>query len=500
MTNIDLLIIGGGINGVGIAADAAGRGLKVTLCELRDLGSGTSSKSTKLIHGGLRYLEYGEFKLVKEALKEREILLQKAPHLIHPLRFVMPHNPQLKPAWIIRIGLFLYDHLSKRHRLPGSESIDFKIHPAASILKKKFTRGFAYSDCWTDDARLVILNAIAAREKGAQIFTYTRFISAKRQTHYWEAILENTQTKVQQTVQAKVLVNAGGPWVDDIIHKKLNLPSKNQVQLVKGSHIVVPKLYDGTFAFILTNIDHRAIFIIPYLENYSLIGTTDMAFTGDLLSPQISEDEITYLCQAINRYLEKPISTQDVVWSYAGVRALNSGNAQNLSAITRDYAFELNTDQGSAPLLSIFGGKVTTYRKLAEDALQDLKPFFPNMGKPWTQNAPLPGGDIPNADFAAFLASFGDKYPWLPTTLAHRYAKQYGTRAAYILQDAQKLTDLGRNLGADLYERELDYLVSEEWAKTTEDVLWRRTKLGLVFLPLQEKTLEDRLFRRESGA
>lgn len=492
MTNVDLLIIGGGINGAAIAADAAGRGLKVSLCEQNDLASGTSSKSTKLIHGGLRYLEYGEFRLVREALKEREILLQKAPHLIHPLRFIMPHNPQLKPAWMLRIGLFLYDHLSKRHRLPASESLDFKTHPVSNILKKNFTRGFAYSDCWTDDARLVIANAIAAREKGAHIETYTRFVSAKREIDYWEAVLENTQTKVQKTIQAKVLVNAAGPWVDDIIHKKLHLPSKNQIRLVKGSHIIVPKLYEDAFAFILTNTDNRVIFVIPYLENYSLIGTTDTIFTGDLSSIQITEEETDYLCQAVNRYFQKSISTQDVIESYAGVRPLHSENTQNLSAITRDYAFELNTDQKQAPLLSIFGGKITTHRKLAEHALQELKPFFPHMTAPWTQNAPLPGGDIPKGDFDGFLKWLGDKYPWLPVTLLNRYAKQYGTRVERVLQDARQLSDLGENLGADLYERELAYLMREEWAKTPEDVLWRRTKLGLCF-SVEEKEVLQRM-------
>jgi len=490
MNITDLLIIGGGINGTGIAADAAGRGLSVVLCEQAGLASATSSKSSKLIHGGLRYLEYGEFRLVREALQEREILLQKAPHLIHSLRFVMPHNSQLKPAWMIRIGLFLYDHLAKRHRLSGSESFILKKHPAGKILKKDFSRAFAYSDCQVDDARLVITNAIAAHEKGATILTHTRLVQAKREKDHWVAQLENSDTHAQQTVQAKVLINAAGPWVDDVIHHRLQLNSKNHVERVKGSHIVVPKLYEEDFAFILTNTDNRVIFVIPYLQDYSLIGTTDMAFKGDPLSIEISAEETNYLCAAVNRYFEKPLTANDVLWSYAGVRPLYSEEKKNLSAITRDYVFELNTDQSLAPLLSIFGGKITTYRKLAEHALKDLTPFFPHMGPAWTEHAALPGGEIPSADFAKFLGNFQSQYRWLPPTLTYRYAKQYGTRVNALLKDTQKLADLGKLLGADLYERELIYLMENEWAMTAEDVLWRHTKLGLKFSPAEIALLE----------
>ncbi len=481
MDSTDLLIIGGGINGAGIAADAAGRGLSVVLCEQSDLAAETSSKSSKLIHGGLRYLEYGEFRLVREALKEREILLQKAPHLIYPLSFVMPHNPTLKPAWLLRIGLFLYDHLAQRHQLPASKSITLTKHPAGKILKKNFDRAFTYSDCAVDDTRLVITNAIAAQEKGAAIFTRTQFISATREKNHWLVLLENTQTNVQKTLQAKVLVNAAGPWVTDVIHDRLELTTQNKIQLVKGSHIIVPKLYEEDFAFILANTDNRVIFIIPYLQDYSLIGTTENAFSGDPHSVKISEEEITYLCNAVNHYLEKPISAEDVKACYAGVRPLQHNNTKNLSAITRDYAFELNIDQAQAPLLSIFGGKITTYRRLAEHVLQDLAEYFPHMGPAWTQDAPLPGGEMPQADFAAFIKKLCADYSFLPTSLLHRYAKQYGTRAYDLLQNTQQLDDLGKSLGADLYEKELAYLMQREWAMTAEDVLWRRTKLGFQF-------------------
>ncbi len=491
MNITDLFIIGGGINGTGIAADAAGRGLSVVLCEQGDLASGTSSKSTKLIHGGLRYLEYGEFRLVREALREREVLMQKAPHLIHPLRFVMPHNPRLKPAWLLRIGLFLYDHLSRRHQLPASESIVLSTHPAGKILKKDFSRAFAYSDCWVDDARLVIANAMAAREKGATILTRTKFVSAKREKNCWLVLLEDTQTHIQQTLHAKVLINAAGPWVDEVDNDRLQLATEHHAKLVKGSHIVVPKLYDDDFALILTHTDKRIIFVIPYLEDYSLIGTTDEAFSGNPLSAQISAEEVDYLCGAVNYYLKKQVSASDVKWRYAGVRPLQSSHTENLSAVTRDYAFELNTGSQQALLFSIFGGKLTTYRTLAEHALRYLAGYFPDMGPAWTEHAALPGGEIPDRDYPAFIKKFCAEYAWLPSTLADRYAKQYGARAYDLLQDTQEINDLGKLLGADLYEKELAYLMREEWAMTAEDVLWRRTKLGLRFTAAEVMALEE---------
>lgn len=489
---IDLFIIGGGVNGAGIAADATGRGLTVTLCEQNDLASATSSKSSKLIHGGLRYLEYYEFRLVREALKEREVLLKKAPHIVQPLSFIMPHNAQLKPAWLLRLGLFLYDHLGKRRILPASSALNFTQHSAGQTLKKTFTRGFSYADCWVDDARLVVLNAIQARQLGATILTRTHVISGTRENDHWvmEVVNANGQNQV---IKAKALVNAAGPWVESIIHQNLQLRSKNHVTLVKGSHIVVPRLYAEDYAFILTNTDNRVIFVIPYLGQYSLIGTTDIAFQGDPTTAEISSEEIDYLLEAVNRYFEQPITRQQIVWTYAGVRPLHSENTHNVSAITRDYTLELNQDAGLAPLLSVFGGKITTYRKLAEHALQDLQKFFPHATASWTKDVPLPGGDIANADFSTFYKLLQQQYPWLPTELAHRYARSYGTLCRQFLNTAQNLLDLGQHFGAGLYEAEVAYLMEHEWAQTAEDILWRRTKLGLMLSPQEVETLEQRI-------
>lgn len=486
----DLFIIGGGINGAGIAADAAGRGLKVTLCEQGDLANATSSQSSKLIHGGLRYLEYYEFRLVREALKEREVLLKKAPHIIHPLRFIMPHNAQLKPAWMLRLGLFLYDHLGTRHFLQGSRSLNFKHHSAGQTLKKTFKRGFSYSDCRVDDARLVVLNAMQARQLGATILPRTRLVSARRQSNHWE--IEVAQSGQQNMFfQAKVLVNATGPWVETIINNLLQLNSKNHVALVKGSHIVVPGLYREDYAFILTNTDNRVVFVIPYLGKYSLIGTTDIPFQGDPSHAKITQEEINYLLDVVNRYFDKSITPQQIVWTYSGVRPLHSDKASNLSAISRDYTLELNTADGQAPLLSIFGGKITTYRKLAERALADLQPFFPTTQSAWTKDSPLPGGDIPNADFPTFYRQFQQQYPWLPSDIAYRYASSYGTLCRYFLKNACNLSDLGRHFGGGLYESEVAYLMEYEWAKTVEDILWRRTKLGLVLTTQEVEALKQ---------
>lgn len=498
MTPIDLLIIGGGINGTGIAADAAGRGLQVTLCEQGDLASNTSSKSSKLIHGGLRYLEHYEFRLVREALQEREILLQKAPQLISPLRFIMPYRRAPKPAWLLRLGLFLYDHLAKRHRLPASSSVHLSSHPAGGTLKKTLSRGFIYSDCRVDDARLVVLNALAAKENGATILTRTRFVTAKRAQDHWEVVLEDVNTHEKQHLHAKVLVNVAGAWAEEVIHERLRLPSKNHLTLVKGSHIIVPKLYEGDFAFILSTDDQRVVFVIPYLEKYSLIGTTETAFQGNPLHVNISPEEIHYLCTAVNQYFTHPVSPQDVIWTYAGIRPLHATptkpgqkkSTAKFAGISRGYTFELNQDANQAPLLSVFGGKITTYRKLAEHALLALKPFFPQMNPPWTAKSPLPGGDMAEADFSAFLAEFYAKYPWLPSDLATRYAHSYGTRAHGFLKNASCLADLGQHIGAGLYQGELDYLLNEEWARTVEDVLWRRTKLGLEFSGEEIEVLE----------
>lgn len=491
----DLFIIGGGINGAGIAADAAGRGLSVILCEQGDLACATSSESSKLIHGGIRYLEYYEFRLVREALEEREILQKKAPHLIHPIPFIMPHNKKFKPAWMLRIGLFLYDHLGKKHKLPKSQAIKLQQHPAGQIIKNDFTLGFSYADCQVDDARLVVLNAIAAQQLGATILTHTRFVSAQRHKEHWQINLAHANGETS-SVKAKVLINAAGPWVEQIIRQNLQLPTKSHVTLVKGSHIVVPKLYPEYCAFTLINADNRVVFIIPFLEKYSLIGTTDIPFTGDPFSAAISDEEIDYLCTAVNSYCKKSISPSNIVWTYAGVRPLRSEKEANLSAISRDYVLELNTDDQQAPLLSIFGGKITTYRKLAEHALADLKPFFPHAKPAWTENLPLPGGDIPNADFNTFCQALEHQYYWLPPQLIHRYAAGYGTLTHYLLADIHSLSDLGEHFGAGLYEREIIYLIENEWATTAEDILWRRTKLGLAFTPAEIQKLEQRMLKK----
>ncbi len=475
---LDLLIVGGGINGVGIAAEAASRGLSVGLCEQNDLGSGTSSRSSKLIHGGLRYLEYYEFRLVREALQEREVLLRKAPHIIHPLSFVLPQLPNLKPAWLLRLGLFLYDHLGKRRSLPRSYGIDLRQNPIGQLLQDSFKHAFVYADCQVDDARLVVLNAMFARQYGAQILTHTRVIAVERRNTLWRVQLQKANGD-RFFIETKALVNAAGPWVMSLLHQ-FHLPAKHQIALVKGSHIVVPKLYDGDFAFILPNTDNRVVFVIPYLQEYSLIGTTELPFHGDPDTATITAEEVSYLCAAVNRYFKQPIRAENIIWHYAGVRPLQAqGDQENLSAISRDYTLEFNNGTEQPPLLSIFGGKITTYRRLANQALNLLKPFFPKAKPPLASDFPLPGGDMPGADFSAFFRQFRQQYPWLPESLSYRYAHNYGTLAATFLQNAASIADLGPHFGAGLYEREVVYLIKNEWAQCAEDILWRRTKLGL---------------------
>jgi len=478
---VDLLVVGGGINGAGIARDAAGRGLSVLLVEQDDLASATSSASTKLIHGGLRYLEYYEFRLVREALIEREVLLRLAPHIIRPLTFILPHEAALRPAWMVRIGLFLYDHLGGREKLPSSRGLDLRRDPVGKPLRPSFTKGFSYADCWVDDARLVVLNALDARERGARILTRTRCLAARREAGLWHARIEDQRTHEQQTVQARGLVNAAGPWVASFIDGALAMSRPQKLRLVKGSHIVVRKLFDGPQAYILQNTDRRIVFAIPYERDYTLIGTTDLSYDGDPAKVAISPEEIDYLCSVINAHCVNQIGPADVVWTYAGVRPLYDDDAADASAVTRDYMLEL--DNGSAPLLSVFGGKITTYRKLAEHALGKLKQYFPHSGAPWTHAASLPGGDIANADFEAYLAAFKQGRPWLPDGLARRYAHAYGTRVERLLGQANGINDLGFHFGDDLYAREVEYLVDQEWAMTAEDVLWRRSKLGLHLAP-----------------
>jgi glycerol-3-phosphate dehydrogenase len=476
--DFDLLVVGGGINGAGIARDAAGRGLRVLLVEQDDLAAHTSSASTKLIHGGLRYLEYYEFSLVRKALREREVLLRAAPHLIRPLRFVMPHMPNLRPAWMIRLGLFLYDHLGRRELLPASRGIDMRRHAAGTPLIDSIRRGFVYSDAWVDDARLVVLNALGAQEDGATIMTRTRLTGASRDENAWHAQLQRRDGSTLN-VSARAIVNAAGPWVASLLNGALGTPSQYNVRLVKGSHIVTRKLFDHDHAYIFQNPDKRIIFAIPYEHDYTLIGTTDLEFRGNAADVRISPEEIGYLCESANRYFKHAIAPADVVWTYSGVRPLLDGDSDNPSAVTRDYHLELDAGPGRAPLLSVFGGKITTFRKLAEESMDLLADPMRTTQPSITETRALPGGDIPNADFDAFHKAFTGKYPWLPAGLAYRYARAYGTRAGKFLEGASSLADLGPEFAPGLHEAELVYLRDAEWARSAEDVLWRRSKLGL---------------------
>jgi glycerol-3-phosphate dehydrogenase len=475
----DLLVVGGGVNGTGIARDAAGRGLSVLLCEQDDLASHTSSASSKLVHGGLRYLEHYEFRLVREALIEREVLLAIAPHIIWPLRFVLPHSPEQRPAWMIRLGLLLYDHLGGRRKLPASRKLDLRRDPAGAALDERYTTGFAYADCWVDDARLTVLNAVDARERGARILTRTRCVHARRQDGLWRAVLRPVQGGPDHEVHARCLVNAAGPWVSRFLTEELGRPALKQVRLVKGSHIVVPSLFDHASAYILQNTDRRVVFAIPYEQDYTLIGTTDRDYGGDPADARITDDEIQYLCAAVSHYFRSPVTPDRVRWSYAGVRPLYDDASADVSAVTRDYVFDLDAGNGVAPLLSVFGGKITTYRKLAEHALQKLQPVMKFERGAWTQRAPLPGGDLPGADFEGFLADLERRHGWLPGALAKRYGRAYGTRVDALIGSARRLDDLGGHLGDGLYEAEVEHLVRNEWAMSEEDILWRRSKLGL---------------------
>jgi len=474
----DLLVVGGGINGAGIARDAAGRGLRVLLVEQDDLAAHTSSASTKLIHGGLRYLEYYEFGLVRKALQEREVLLRAAPHIIRPLRFVMPHMPNLRPAWMIRMGLFLYDHLSRRELLPASRGINMRRHAAGAPLIDSIRRGFVYSDAWVDDARLVVLNVLDAQEHGATVLTRTKLVGAQRQGASWQAQLQSRDGS-QLTVTARAIANAAGPWVGALLHDTLGSATPHSVRLVKGSHIVTRKLFDHDHAYIFQNPDKRIIFAIPYEHDFTLIGTTDLEFRGDASSVQISDDEIAYLCESANRYFKQKIAPTDVVWTYSGVRPLLDEASDNPSAVTRDYHLELDAAANQPALLSVFGGKITTFRKLAEEAV-DLLAQPLGIAKPSsTASRSLPGGDIRHADFAAFLQEFKTRHAWLPAALAYRYARAYGTRAYRLIAGAQELAGLGTEIVPNLYEAELVYLRDNEWARSAEDILWRRSKLGL---------------------
>jgi glycerol-3-phosphate dehydrogenase len=482
----DLLVVGGGINGAGIARDAAGRGLSVLLVEQDDLAAHTSSASTKLIHGGLRYLEYKEFGLVRKALQERETLLRAAAHIIRPLRFVMPHVPNLRPAWLIRAGLFLYDHLARRELLPGSRGIVMRNHPAGAPLVESIKRGFVYSDGWVDDARLVVLNALDASERGATVATRTKLVKAVRSGGEWHAELQRADG-ARFAVRARALANATGPWVGQLLRDALGGRGAHRtVRLVKGSHIVTRRLFEHDHAYIFQNPDKRIIFAIPYEREFTLIGTTDVEYLGDPAKVTIAEDETRYLCESINRYFNRKISPADVCWSYSGVRPLlEEESADSPSAVTRDYRLELDAGASGAeaPLLSVFGGKITTFRKLSEEAVDLLAGTLGHRSSAWTAQAPLPGGDIANAQFEPFAMRFAGEHPWLPAELARRYADAYGTRAERVVGEARSIAELGTELAPGLFERELVYLRDTEWARCADDVLWRRSKLGLHLAP-----------------
>lgn len=487
----DLLVIGGGINGCGIAADAAGRGLDVLLCEMGDLASATSSASTKLIHGGLRYLEQYEFRLVREALAEREVLLQNAPHIITPMRFQLPHRPHLRPRWMIRAGLFMYDYLSQRVTLPGSRSV--KIGTDSPLLSE-FKYGFEYSDAWVDDARLVVLVAMQAREHSAQIQVRTRCVEAFAEDGLWRVTLQDQRTGSCNQVRSRVLINASGPWVSELSADMLPQIPRHDVRLVKGCHIIVPKLHDKPEAFLLQNSDGRVVFVIPYQQDFSLIGTTEEDFHGDPSSVQISEWEVEYLVNIVNECFKTRIAAVDVVHHFAGVRPLLGSDEENASKVSRDYTLELAVEP--APVLTVYGGKITTYRCLAENALAKLQPLFPQMRGAWTELAPLPGGEFNSRP--ALLKEFEKSWPWVPKSLLQRWAASYGVRTRRLLEGCAGVSALGQNFGGGLYAREVDYLCDQEWAESDEDILWRRTKLGLRFSAAQCEALSIYLAARRT--
>ncbi len=475
----DIAVIGGGVNGCGIARDAAGRGLSVYLAEMNDLAGGTSSASTKLIHGGLRYLEHYAFGLVRESLIEREVLLAMAPHIIKPLRFVLPHQEGLRPVWLIRLGLFLYDHLGGRKLLPPSRFVDLRRDPAGEPLKPGFTKGFEYSDCWVDDARLVVLNAVDAARRGAHVRVRTEVVSALRDDGHWKLETRDGITGAVATVRARALVNASGPWISEVITRRIVAQAKSRTRLVKGSHIVVPSLFRHGRAYIFQNADRRIIFAIPYERDFTLIGTTDIDFDGDPNSVAASPAEITYLCRAASEYFSSPIEPGDVVWSYAGVRPLYDDGHRSAQETTRDYVLDVQGRNGDPPLLDIFGGKITTYRHLAEDALAKLEHWFPDMPAPWTRGVALPGGDFDVGGFDALTEGLEHAFPAIDPVVIRRLARAYGTTTRTLLAGVRDVADLGTHFGAGLYQREVEYMIRNEWAMTADDIVWRRSKLGL---------------------
>ncbi len=479
----DIFVIGGGINGVGIARDAIGRGYSVTLAEMNDLASATSSASTKLIHGGLRYLEYYEFRLVREALKEREVVWANAPHIVWPLRFVLPHHKDLRPAWLIRLGLFLYDHIGGRKELPATADIDMTKDEVGKPLKPLFTKGFEYSDCWVNDARFVVLAAMDARDRGADILVREKVISATYEDTSWKVVTQNQLTGKQSVHHARMVINAAGPWVDHIISDALGKPDDKNVRLVQGSHMIVKKMFDHKRCYIFQNKDGRIIFSIPYEEDFTLIGTTDHDFKGDLDKDRVeaTEEELLYLCNAASEYFAKPVTRDDVVWSYSGVRPLYDDGASAAQEATRDYVLRQSKEECNNSIIHIFGGKITTARMLAESVLKKIEMKLGPKGKKWTKVAPLPGGDFNASAFDELLARLKTEHSYLSDRLAYRLMRLYGTKAWELLDGVTSADGLGQCFGADLHEAEVRYLIANEWAITAEDILFRRTKCGLHF-------------------
>lgn len=497
VTAFDVFVIGGGINGASIARDAVGRGYRVALAEMGDLAGATSSKATKLIHGGLRYLEYYEFRLVREALMEREILWANAPHIIHPLRFILPfHNGGQRPAWMLRLGLFLYDHLGGRKLLPATRTLNMKTDSAALPLKPLFTKAFEYSDCRVDDARFVVLNAKDAQDKGAVILTRTKVIKAARDQAGWTITLQDQNTDEQSIIKSRLLINAAGPWADKVIAGVEGEKDAHNVRLVQGSHIVIRKKFDDPRAYFFQNNDGRIIFAIPYEQDFTMIGTTDQDYHGDPAQVAITPDETDYLCKSASEYFREPINSSDIVWSFSGVRPLYDDGATQAQEATRDYVLKEDTANGLAPLINVFGGKLTTSRRLAEHMLEKVELLLGKKAPSWTAHAALPGGEFAIADYDLELKRLQVKYPFLASAHAQRLFRLYGLKAYDLLGESASFSDLGQLFGADLYAKEVDYLTAHEWAQTAEDILWRRTKLGLHFKPDEVLSLEKYLSRK----
>lgn len=475
----DIFVIGGGINGCGIARDAAGRGYSVRLAEMNDLASGTSSWSSKLIHGGFRYLEHYEFRLVRESLSEREVLLKMAPHIIWPMRFVLPHHSAMRPAWLLRLGLFLYDHMGKRKLLPGTKQINLKTASVGKPLKQTFSKGFEYSDCWVDDARLVVLNAKDAQERGAMIETRTKVIAAHREDKYWSITTKNMYSGETKLQKARLIINAAGPWVDKVLDEALESNRSKNVRLVQGSHIVVPKIHGHDRAYIFQNADNRIIFALPYEQDYTLIGTTDQDYEGDPENVKITDYETTYLCSAASEYFEKPVNVDDIVWSFSGVRPLYDDGATAAQEATRDYVLRTDGESGKPNIINIFGGKITTYRKLSESIMDKVEELIGVKKPSWTANSHLSGGDFAITDYEKLVSNLKEEFGFLEHSLCKRLIRAYGTNAWTMMQGASKSEDMGQTFGGSLTEREVMYLIQHEWAECAEDVVWRRSKLGI---------------------